>query len=161
MGGMGRDFDGGYAEYTCPKVLNVLKIDPNGLPWEVVGAVPEMLQTSWGSLFKALKLQKSDRLLVRGGTTSVGLAAAAIARNFGCEVAGTTRNASEKTRSVMEKSGVSSVIVDDGKISEQLKGNAEKFDKVLELVGTTTLRDSLRCVKPGGIVCMTGIVGER
>ncbi len=32
---------------------------------------------------------------------------------------------------------------------------------VLELVGTTTLRDWLRCAKPGGIVCMTGIVGNK
>jgi NADPH:quinone reductase-like Zn-dependent oxidoreductase len=34
-------------------------------------------------------------------------------------------------------------------------------DKVLELVGTTTLLDSLRCAKPQGIVCMTGIVGNK
>jgi len=157
MGGMGRDFDGGYAEYFCPKVNNTQLLETN-LPWEVVGAVPEMLQTSYGSLFSALKLQKSDRLLVRGGTTSVGLAAAAIAKNHGCYVAGTTRKADEKTRELMMKSGVQEVLVDDGKVADQVK--EKKFDKVLELVGTTTLRDSLRCVNPGGIVCMTGIVGN-
>jgi NADPH:quinone reductase-like Zn-dependent oxidoreductase len=32
---------------------------------------------------------------------------------------------------------------------------------VLELVGTTTLKDSLRCAKQCGIVCMTGIVGNK
>jgi NADPH:quinone reductase-like Zn-dependent oxidoreductase len=32
---------------------------------------------------------------------------------------------------------------------------------VLELVGTTTLADSLRCAKQGGIVCMTGMVGNK
>ena len=39
----------------------------------------------------------------------------------------------------------------------------EKFGavKVLELVGTTTLKDSLRCAKQCGIVCMTGIVGNK
>ena len=32
---------------------------------------------------------------------------------------------------------------------------------MLELVGVTTVKDSLRCAKPGGIVCMTGIVGNK
>jgi NADPH:quinone reductase-like Zn-dependent oxidoreductase len=35
-----------------------------------------------------------------------------------------------------------------------------KYNKVLELIGTTTLRDSLRCVEDQGVVCMTGIVGN-
>ena len=48
------------------------------LPWETLGALPEMLQTVWGSLFTALRLQSGDRLLIRGGTTSIGLAAVAL-----------------------------------------------------------------------------------
>jgi NADPH:quinone reductase len=31
---------------------------------------------------------------------------------------------------------------------------------VLELVGTNTLVDSLNCCRPGGTVCMTGILGN-
>jgi NADPH:quinone reductase-like Zn-dependent oxidoreductase len=161
MAGMGRDFDGGYAEYTCPKAANTQLLTTTATPvdWAVIGAAPEMLQTAYGSLFKALKLQPSDRLLVRGGTTSVGLAAAAIARNHGCFVAGTTRSSSPATAELMRKSGVQEVLVDDGNVADKVvKGN--KFDKVLELVGTTTLKDSLRCAVEGGIVCMTGIVGE-
>jgi NADPH:quinone reductase-like Zn-dependent oxidoreductase len=157
MAGMGREFNGGYAEYTCPKAANTQLLE-TGLDWTVIGAVPEMLQTSYGSLFKALKLKKTDRLLVRGGTTSVGLAAASIAKNHGCFVAGTTRNSNQATADLMKKSGVEQVIIDDGHVAVKVKEH--KFDKVLELVGTTTLRDSLQCVVDGGIVCMTGIVGE-
>jgi hypothetical protein len=86
MGGMGRQFDGGYTEYTCVPAKRVQLIQTE-LAWETLGAIPEMLQMSWGSLFKSLRLEKGDRLLIRGGTTSVGLAAAAIVKSHGAFVA--------------------------------------------------------------------------
>jgi NADPH:quinone reductase-like Zn-dependent oxidoreductase len=156
MGGMGRQFDGGYAEFTCVPATQVQSVKTS-LPWETLGAIPEMLQTAWGSLFKSLRLQEGERLLVRGGTTSVGLAAAAIAKNHGAFVASTTRNPARED--LLRAGGADQVFLDDESIATQVTA-AGKFDKVLELIGTTTLKDSLRCANQGGIVCMTGIVGD-
>jgi NADPH:quinone reductase-like Zn-dependent oxidoreductase len=159
MGGMGRQFDGGYAEFTCPPAGQVQRIKTQ-LPWDTLGAIPEMLQTAWGSLFRSLRLQPGERLLVRGGTTSVGLAAAAIAKSKGARVASTTRK--PERADLLRASGAEEVIVDDGAIAKQMSGSAGgAFDKVLELIGATSLVDSLRCCREGGTVCMTGIVGNK
>src|ERR1700693_6039916 len=47
MGGMGRQFDGGYAEYTCvpAKQVQIVKTE---LPWETMVAIPALLQTEGG-----------------------------------------------------------------------------------------------------------------
>jgi NADPH:quinone reductase-like Zn-dependent oxidoreductase len=159
MGGMGRTFDGGYADYVCVPAQQV-RIFRSDLPWDRLGALPEMLQTAWGALSRALRLQPGERLLVRGGTTSVGLAAAAIAQAHGAEVAATSRHAAGEA--LVRESGAEHFFLDPGEIAKAVHaawpGGA---DKVLDLVGATTLADSLAAVREPGMVCMAGMVSDR
>lgn len=61
------------------------------LAWATLGAVPELLQTSCGSLTIGLDAQPGQSILIRGGTSSVGMATAVLARRLGMTVFSTTR----------------------------------------------------------------------
>jgi len=158
MGGMGRVFDGGYAEYCCVPVNQVKAIDTT-LDWASFGALPEMMQTAWGSINNALHIKSGQTLLVRGGTTSVGLAAAVLAKRQGARVLATSRN--PNSEAMLKNNGADHVFIDSGEIATKVRREFPAgVDKVLELVGTTTLLDSLQCAARFGSVCMTGMVGN-
>ena len=89
MGGMGRSFNGSYAEYALLPVHHVFPVN-NDLPWAELAAVPETWFTAWGSLFECLQLKPEDTLLIRGATCALGYAAIQIARALGCRVVATT-----------------------------------------------------------------------
>jgi len=157
MGGMGRDFDGSYAEYTIVPLQIVFPFESN-LPWSTLGAIPEMFQTVSGSLTQALEVRNGETLLIRGGTSSIGMLSCQLAKHLGLTVISTTRNESKKK--FLIENGADYVLIDNGTISVELKELfPEGVNKVLELIGIKTLKDSLKCIKRRGIVCMTGILG--
>ncbi len=157
MGGMGRNFDGGYAEYTAVPIKIVFPFESD-LPWEVLGAIPEMFQTVSGSLNEALEVRSGETLLIRGGTSSIGMLACQLAKTMGLTVISTTRNPDKEKH--LKENGADHVLKDDGEVAVKLKALfPQGVDKLLELIGITTLKDSLKCIRPKGIVCMTGILG--
>lgn len=159
MGGMGRDFDGSYSEYAVlPK--SILYPFDSQLAWEQLGAMPEMFQTVYGSLHLALKIQKNETLLIRGGTSSIGMLATQLAKISGLRVVATTRNPQKEQ--LLLQNGADQVLIDNGSLSVKLKQDFPGgVNKVLELVGTSTLKDSLECATQGGTVCMTGMLSEQ
>jgi NADPH:quinone reductase len=158
MGGMGRAFDGGYAEYTCVPVGQVVPFRSD-LDWAVLGAVPEMLQTANGSLDVGLDAQPGQSLLIRGGTSSVGMATAVLARQRGMIVLATTRDPAK--RAALTGIGADHVLIDDGHVAAQVRRIFPSgADAALELVGTPTLPDTLRAVRVHGVVCFTGMLSN-
>jgi NADPH:quinone reductase-like Zn-dependent oxidoreductase len=154
MGEMGREFDGGYAEHALLPNSLLMPVTTT-LPWEVLAALPETYLTAQGSL-DALGVVPGGRLLVRGGTSSVGMAAVSIASGHGIEIAATTRRPDKVD--ALAAAGVDHVLVDDG-VSLAASVHAvwpEGPDHVLDLVGARTAVDSLHLVRRGGTVCMAG-----
>ncbi len=158
MGEMGREFDGSYAEYTLVplKIVFPFKSD---LPWHILGSIPEMFQTVAGSLYEALDIQNGETLLIRGGTSSIGMLSCQLAKLMGLTVISTTRNMDKSE--FLKANGTDHVVIDGGSISKEVRNLfPDGVDKVLELIGTRTLKDSLKCIAPKGMVCMTGILGN-
>jgi NADPH:quinone reductase-like Zn-dependent oxidoreductase len=154
MGEMGREFDGGYAEYALLPNSLLMPITTT-LPWDVLAALPETYLTAQGSL-DTLGVEAGGRLLIRGGTSSVGMAAASIASGHGVETAATTRR--HDKIDALTAAGVDHVLVDDG---GSLAAGVHAIwpegpDHVLDLVGASTAVDSLHLVRRGGTVCMAG-----
>ena len=150
MGGMGRSFNGSYAEYALLPRRIVFPVNSN-LPWEALGAVPETYFTAWDSLFECLHLTKEDTLLIRGATCALGYAAMQIAKALGCSVIATTHK--ESKLPLMPEAD--ETVIDDGRLTGKIHG----VTKALDLIGPRSLKDTLTLVEKGGIVCQTGILG--
>lgn len=152
MGGMGRSFNGSYAEYALLPEDHVFSINTN-LSWEAAAAVPETYFTAWGSLFECLQLKSRDTLLVRGGTCALGYAAIQLAKTLGCKVISTTHR--EEKLPLLVEACADECLIDDGTLTGKVSG----VTKTLDLIGPWYLKDTLTAVEKGAIVCSTGILG--
>jgi NADPH2:quinone reductase len=130
------------------------------LDWATLGAIPEMLQTAHGSLTVGLDAQPGQTLLIRGGTSSVGMAAAILAKDRGLTVMSTTRQSDRAE--ALEAIGVDHVLVDDGDVAARVRAIVpEGVQAAIELVGTDTLPDTLRATAVHGVVCFTGMLSNQ
>ncbi|MTV82726.1 alcohol dehydrogenase catalytic domain-containing protein [Secundilactobacillus folii] len=154
MGGMGRAFDGGYAEYALLPNAQIYPVATN-LSWPELAAVPETYYTAYGSLHN-MHIQDADSVLIRAATSGVGVAATQLAKAIkpGIKVAGSTR--SKAKFDLLKKVGCDEPVLDT---NSELQTD-DHFDAVLELVGTKTIKDSFKHLNPGGYLCLTGGLGN-
>ena len=157
MGGMGRSFDGSYAEYVLVPSGHVFTADSD-LSWDELAAIPETYYTAYGSLTLSLQLSAADTLLIRGATSTVGLAAIQLAKAIGAKVIATTR--SENRAEFLRRIGADDIVTEGPDFRRRfLDRHPAGATKVLELIGASTLPESLRLTAFHGIVCHTGLLG--
>ena len=156
MGGMGRLINGCYADLVNAPASNVVAIKTD-LPWEELAAVPESYATAWSGVCGNLAVSAGQTLVVRGATSALGQAAVNIAAEMGARVVATTRNA--KRASMLEKLGAKEVLLESPELSKRVRDLHPKgVDAVLDIVGNSTVLDSLAMTRRGGRVCVVGLL---
>jgi NADPH:quinone reductase len=131
------------------------------LPFQVRFGFPNSV--AWQALVGSLRVKKGESVLIRGGTSSVGLATAELAKHYGLQVYSTTRSAIKAEKLATLIGGKQHVIIDNGKVGEEVmkRTNGQGVDHCVELVGgQESLKDSARALKDDGKMCMVGILSE-
>jgi len=155
MGGLGRTINGSYAEYTRVRAANVALIESD-LPWSQLAALPETYATAWTCLFRNLNLTAGQTLVIRGATSSFGQAALKMAVAADARVIATTR--SRARFSMLEELGALRVELERPDLAAHI-AEAKQVDAVLDLVGNSTILDSLDMLRRGGTACLAGWLG--
>lgn len=164
MGGMGREYDGSYAQIMAVREDAVVALDPEVVAevtahgdWSAIGALPEMAQTAYGTLTKGCGLRRATpaTVLVHGGTSSVGLMCIVLAKWFGATVIATSR--SESRLQLLRKYGADHALVDDDRLRPAVKELfPEGIDAVAGFAGIRQLLSDTSLLKQGGKACFTG-----
>ncbi len=155
MGEMGRAFDGGYAEYALLPNEQIYPVKTD-LSWEILAALPETYFTAYGSL-KNLLIREGDRVLIRGAASGVGVAFCRLLKGKwpSVHISGSCRNLNKEGK--LREAGFDEIIED----RDNVLASDRTFDRVLELVGPASLKDTFRHMAEGGIVCSTGQLGGK
>ncbi len=157
VGGLGRSMNGSYAEQVCVPTTNVVAVDSN-LSWEDLAAIPESYATAWTSLMGVLALGKGRIVAIRGATSALGQAAVNIANQAGARVVATTRNSSRAA--MLDALGAKEVLLESPELAKRIREHhPQGIDAVLDIVGNTTMLNSLAMLKRGGHACLVGFLG--
>src|SRR5947209_1931719 len=134
---------GAFAEYACAAESDLLA-KPANLTLEESAAVGDSALTALAAVRDQGKVQPGDKVLINGASGGVGTFAVQIAKSFGANVTGvcSTRNL-DTVRSL----GADQVI---DYTREDFAHSRQRYDVMLDLVGTRTLSDCRRALTPRG-----------
>lgn len=155
MGGLGRTINGSYAQFTRVRADNVALIESE-LPWDQLAALPETYATAWTCLFRNLNLTAGQTIVIRGATSSFGQAAVKLAVDAEAHVIATTRN--RKRFDLLTSLGARRAELEIPDLGARI-AETKHIDAVLDLVGNSTILDSLQMLRRGGTACLAGWLG--
>ena len=153
MGEMGRAYDGGYAEYVLLPNEQIYPVSTS-LSWEELAAVPETFYTAYGA-FLNLKITADSSVMVRGASSGVGIAFLKLVKGKYPDVSVTGSSRNPDKAGELLRAGFDRILTD---AEGQLPGTGQ-YDRILELIGPKTIKDSLAHLREGGILCSAGQLG--
>lgn len=137
---------GTLAELVAVPTRNVIG-KPAGLSFAEAACLPTAWLTAYRMLFTKAQLRPGQTVLVQGATGGVASAAIAMARAAGARVWATAR--SEDKQATAVSLGAHQAFASGARLPERV-------DAVLETVGQATWSHSLKSLKPGGRVVVSG-----
>lgn len=141
---------GGYAEYACLPVNDLMAIKPSNMTFEEAATVPVGGLTALRFLRQS-SIKKGDKVLIYGASGSVGSFAIQIARSYGAEVTAVCSNANIN---MVTQLGAQQII--DYTKTDFTKTDT-RFDIVFDAVGKASKSQCKQMLKPGGkYVSVTG-----
>lgn len=157
MGGMGRRYNGSYAEKTVVPVSNVFPLQTH-LDWTTLASLPETYLTARGCVIEALRMDqvKHPRVLVRPGASALGVAITQIVNHLGGAVMGVTRSVDKVEK--LWNVGMKEVLVSDGPVAKRLRFIwPDGADGVVDtILSKATLADDFALKKEAARICVAG-----
>jgi NADPH:quinone reductase-like Zn-dependent oxidoreductase len=141
---------GAFAEYLCARADRAIALKPANMTFEQAAGVPVAGLTALQGLRDHGKVQPGQKVLINGASGGVGTFAVQIAKSYGADVTGVC---SGRNVDLVRSIGADHVI--DYTKEDFTKSN-ERYDVILDNVGTQPLSGFRRVLKPKGICVMIG-----
>ena len=141
---------GAFAQYVCVRESRAVALKPPNITFEQAASVPIAAITALQGLRDKGKVQAGQTVLINGASGGVGTFAVQIAKTLGADVTGVC---SSRNLDMVRSLGADHVI---DYTKEDFTKSGQRYDVILDNVGTQPLSGFRRVLKPNGIFVMIG-----
>ncbi|MFF7209935.1 zinc-binding dehydrogenase [Streptomyces sp. NPDC008238] len=139
-------YQGTFAEKVSVPTWNLLR-KPKELSFEEAACLPTAWLTAYRMLFTNAGVRPGDSVLVQGAGGGVATAAIVLAKAAGLRVFATSRDAAKRKRA--EELGADAAFEPGARLPQRV-------DAVIETVGAATWSHSVKSLRPGGTLVISG-----